>query len=120
MIETIILKGNDCTDIFQNLGINHNEISHALKLVEKDEVIGFSLFDMDNESILIKYLSPDNFSLFDGVLRSTLFIAANKGIMKAFWGEKVDSEKIKKLGFCGNEERREIDITNLFSSCCCS
>lgn len=118
MIETIIYSGEEAREIYNKKGIEFNTQDKALSLLEGGKEMGSALFFMDKEKIVIKDISPkDNFALMDGALRSALFVAANRSIMKAYWDKTLDGGIIERLGFCGNRQKCEIDITNLFSSC---
>jgi len=119
MVETKSLEKKETEALFREKDIPYKEdICEAIVLKSGEEVLGSCLFSVENGKITISYLEPkDDISLLDGVLRSALFIAANRGIMEADYSEKVSGELIKRLGFCGNEQKRTIDITNLFSSC---
>ena len=79
------------------------------------KTIGNCVFDLTEEKITIKFIEPEKEA--DSMLRSALFIAANKGIMEAFYKEPVKSDLISRLGFVKNLTDCSIDITNLFLNC---
>jgi len=105
---------------------NENDISYddktaaAISAFDGAESIGTCLYDITDTAITIRNIVPSNdLTMADSMLRSALFIAANRGIMEAYFSEPVGVELIKRLGFLGNEEEKTIDITNLFNPCGC-
>ena len=81
-------------------------------------MLGTLLYETANGKMdIIKILPQDDKLMADSMLRSALFIAANRGIFDVFWKETVPDELIKQLGFVKNITNKSIDVTNLFSSC---
>ena len=73
---------------------------------------------MTNKKITVNYIEPQaDLGLADGILRSTLHVAAERSIMNAFYGGNIE-EIIKNLNFVKNVEEKTLDIDKLFSSCC--
>ena len=74
---------------------------------------------MDNEKITVKYIEPlDDISLADGILRSTLHVAAEHGVLNAFYEDTVPYDFLNKIGFIKDELEKRLDIDKLFKSCC--
>lgn len=116
---TLKEEKNKAETLFLENNISYNENSSCLVAADKDEILGFCLFDIDNKRMLIKYIEPLNdVFLADGVLRSTLHIAAERGVMNAFYEDTVSAEFLKKIGFIKNENEKSLDIDKLFKSCC--
>ena len=93
-------------------------VTTLISATENDATLGSLVYDITDNKMLIKYIEPINdLLLADAILRSALFIAANKNIMDIYWKEPVPSELIEKLGFVKNIKDSSIDVTNLFSSC---
>jgi len=104
---------------FNDKNLSYNENSGCVLCSCNGEVLGFCLFDLDNEKIVVKYIEPLNdLSLADGILRSTLHVAAEKSIMNAFYDDTLDEAFLKKIGFIKNSEEKRLDIDKLFKSCC--
>lgn len=116
---TLKEEKNKAETLFLENNISYNENSSCLVAADKDEILGFCLFDIDNKKMLIKYIEPLNdVFLADGVLRSTLHIAAERGVMNAFYEDTVSTEFLKKIGFIKDENKKSLDIDKLFKSCC--
>lgn len=116
---TLKEEKNKAKALFLENNILYNENSSCLIAADKDEILGFCLFDIDNEKMLVKYIDPLNdIFLADGVLRSSLHIAAERGIMNAFYDETVSKEFLGKIGFIKDENEKSLDIDKLFKSCC--
>ena len=94
--------------------------SKAICAIDQETVLGTCLYDINSGSITLRLIDPiDDITMADSMLRSALFIAANRGIMEAYFKEPVTAELIKKLGFLGSEKKKTIDITNIFNPCAC-
>ena len=103
---------------YKKAGLDMSIFSQCLKATDKNEVLGFCLYDLTHKDITVRYIEPiDNLALGDGILRSTLHVAAEKSIMNAFYGETVPEEFFKKLGFIKNSDEKSLDIDKLFKSC---
>ncbi len=112
---------NDKTEterLFKEKNIDYNENSLCLTAVDKANVLGFSLFDITKEKMVIKYLEPlKDLSLADGILRSTLHIAAQRFIMDAYYDFTVEESVFEKLDFIKDKPKRMLNIDKLFMSC---
>lgn len=105
--------------LFLENKLNFSEISGCVKAKCDGEVLGFCLYDLDKNGIIIYKIVPENdLSLADGILRSTLHVAAERSIMNAFYSGE-DTEKLcDSLGFIINKEEKRLNINKLFESCC--
>lgn len=105
--------------LFNAKNIPFGEHSQCVTATDKGEKLGFSLFDLDNEKIVVHYIEPiNNIPLADGVLRSTLHVATERSIMNAFYADTVPEDFLYKIGFIKNKDEKSLDINKLFQSCC--
>lgn len=105
-------------EFFCNVGLPFNENCGCLTAVSNDEVLGFCLYELTRDKMEILYITPENdIALADGILRSTLHIAAQRSIMNAYYGEQISERFLKITNFIKNEQNRELDIDKLFKSC---
>ncbi len=110
---------NKVEALFLKNDIIYNENSSCVLARDGEEILGFCLFDIDSERMLIKYIEPLNdIFLADGILRSTLHVAAERGIMNAFYDETLSEDFLNKIGFIKEREEKSLDIDKLFKSCC--
>ncbi len=119
MITLSVEKDKKITaEFFANANILYNENSNCVLAKSGEEILGYSLFDIDQEKILIRYIEPlNNLGLADGILRSTLHVAAERFIFNAFYDDTVPEEFFKKLDFIKNQSEKRLDIDKLFKSC---
>ncbi len=104
---------------FDDKNLPFNENSNCVLCSCNDEVLGFSLYDLNDEKMVVRYIEPLNdLGLADGILRSTLHVAAERSIMDAFYADTLDEEFLKKIGFIKNKDEKRLDIDKLFKSCC--
>ena len=116
---TLKEEKNKAETLFLENNISYNESSSCLIAADGEEILGFCLFDIDDKKMLVKYIEPLNdVFLADGVLRSTLHIAAERGIINTFYDGTVSDEFLKKIGFIKDEKEKSLDIDKLFKSCC--
>ena len=110
---------NEINRLFLENGLEFTEFSGCVKAKCGEEVLAFCLYSLDKSGIVIYKIVPENdLKLADGILRSTLHVAAERSIMNAFYcGE--DIEKLcDRLGFIKDREENRLDIGKLFESCC--
>lgn len=118
MVEVKKLEKDETKAEFQKADIPFSDNCFAIAAKQGDEVLGTLLYETANGKMdIIKILPQDDKLMADSMLRSAMFIAANRGIFDVFWKETVPDELIKQLGFVKNITNKSIDVTNLFSSC---
>lgn len=109
---------NKVKSVFIEKGIEFTENSGCVTAMQDDELLGFSLYDLDSKRMVVKYLEPlSDIGLADGILRSTLHVAAERSIMDAFYAETLPEDFLNKIGFIKDENERRLDIDKLFKSC---
>ena len=103
---------------YDNVNISVSENSGCVLAKTGEQVLGFCLYKFTEKNITILYIEPQNdLALADGILRSTLHIAASRSIMDARYSGC--EELLKKLGFILDENKRRLDIDKLFGGCSC-
>ncbi len=104
---------------FADNNIEYTENSGCVTAVDKEEVLGFCLYDLDKKKMVIKYLEPlSDIALADGILRSTLHVSAERSVMDAFYEDTVPEDFLEKIGFIKEKAEKRLDIDKLFKSCC--
>lgn len=105
--------------IFNEKGIAIGEFSGCVSAKNGAEVLGLCLYELDSKKITVHYIEPLNdIPLADGILRSTLHVAAERSVMNAFYADTVPEEFLKTIGFIKNQSEKSLDIDKLFKSCC--
>ena len=121
MITVLPCKDKDeIKERFLKSDLEYNEKSGFVSAKSGDEELGFCLYYLDEKSICILNLEPQNdIMLADGVLRSALHVAAERSAMDARYVDTAPVELFKKLGFIKNEDEHTLDIDKLFGGCGC-
>ncbi|MBO4693555.1 MAG: hypothetical protein J5659_04075 [Clostridia bacterium] len=106
---------------FQNAGLKADYNSGCVEARLSDKVIGYCLYNLYDKGITIFRIIPENDVLLaDGILRSTLYVAAQRCAMDARY-EGADVEiLLEKLDFILDKSNRTIDIDKLFRGCSCN
>ncbi len=105
--------------IFKNKNIPFGKFSGVVTANDGEKVIGMSLYELTNDKMTVFYIEPvSDIPLADGILRSTLHVAAERSIMSAYYAEPMDISFLKKIDFIKNEEEKSLQIDKLFKSCC--
>lgn len=100
----------------ENLIFNKN--SDCLCAKENEKVLGYCLFDIETDKITLRAIEPQNdLMLLDGILRSTLHIAANRNISKAIFTDNSPEDLFRKLGFV--QKDNTLKISKIFENDCC-
>ena len=120
MIELRPLEDNaKIKEFYENCGFPYNEFSGVVIATERGNKIGFCLYDLTDKKMLVKKIEPiSDIPLADGILRSTLHVAAERSIMDTFYeGEELEN-LFEKIDFIKSKEEKSLKIDKLFSSCC--
>lgn len=114
-----IKEKSEIKSIFEEKGIAFSENSGCVKAKNAEKTEGLCLYELTKEKITIFYIEPINdIPLADGILRSTLHVAAEKSIMSAFYADEMNEEFLEKIGFIKSKSDKSLDIDKLFKSCC--
>ena len=102
---------------FEKENLEFTEFSDCLLAKDCDEVLGYCLFDIEKGRMTIRAIEPQSdLMLLDGVLRSTLHIAASRELEEATFTDKAPEKIFKTLGFL--KEDGTLNISKLFESHC--
>lgn len=120
MISLLVIRDKTVEDrLYSTAGLTKNSCSKSLGAFFGDDLLGYSLFDLDGKTITVRFLEPlSDIPLADGILRSTLHIAAERSVMDAFYAETLPEEFVEKIGFLKDRAEKRLDIDKLFQSCC--
>ena len=106
-------------ELFQKEELLYNQNSNCLCAKDREDILGYCLFDIDSEKITVRAIEPqDDISLCDGILRSTLHVAHERGIVKAYYADKSPENIFEMLRFIKSLTEKSLDINKLFESCC--
>lgn len=119
MITLSVCKDDKKTErLFKENSLEQNENSLCLMASDKNNDLGFCLFDITKEKLVIRHIEPLNdLSLADGILRSTLHVGCERFVMDAYYSEAIPESFFEKLGFIKNKENRTLNVDKLFMSC---
>ena len=107
-------------EYYKKAGIVPGENAGCVAAKSGDDVLGFCLYELSEKSITVKYITPkDDLSLADGILRSTLHVAALRSAMDARYEGEENEELFKKLNFILDKADKKLDIDKLFCGCDC-
>ena len=120
MITVLPVKDiNEIKFYFEKYNIEFTENAGVSVAAANDEVLGCCLYDIDNEKIIIRFITPENdIMLADGILRSALHIADFRGIENAFYSNSSQISIYKMLDFIKNEQEMSLKIEKLHESSC--
>ncbi len=107
-------------ELFLLHNIEYTDNSLCVDCRDGEKRLGYCLFDLDDKKITVKYVEPlSDIPLADGILRSSLHVAAKRSIMNAYYEDTVPCDFLKKTGFIKNEAEKTLNIDKLFASCAC-
>lgn len=120
MIELAPLKDkNTIKQYFLKYELEFDEFSGVVTAKNGQEIIGFCIYSLDNEKMTVLYIEPiSDIPLADGILRSTLHVAAERSIMNAFYAKTVPENFLEKIDFIKSKNEKSLKIDKLFKSCC--
>ncbi len=83
-----------------------------------EETLGYSLYDLRQDGMTVYLIVPeDDLMLADGILRSTLHVAVQRGLTDAYYRGTSIERLAKRLDFVLNEQDCSLNIQKLFQSC---
>ena len=117
MITVKLTTSDIAKEFYEKENLSFSENSNALLSKDREEVLGYCLFDILDDEMVISAIEPKaDLMLLDGVLRSTLHIAASRNLAKATYTDKTPKEVFKTLGFLKEDE--SLNIGKLYESGC--
>ena len=115
-----IVKREDNTgyeNILSGLGISGISDIKISEAVSGNSVDGYVIYKIGNDSVTLYDVNAnDDLMLFDGLVRSALFLAAMQGIEKAFF-DLADRTDLLKLRFISADSNVLEPISEMLSGC---
>lgn len=120
MITVKPLEDNEKTEqLFKENKLDYCENSICVAASDNGEIIGYCLCDIVNREMTVRFITPDtDIALADGILRSTLHVGFQRGMINAKYCEPAPEGLFKKLGFIKSESEKTLNSDKLFQSCC--
>jgi hypothetical protein len=120
MLEVLVCKDHNITQkLFKEAEVALPQTPLAIRAMNGEEMLGFCLFDIEDEKETVLFLSPEKDTLLaDGLIRSALHVGTQRNITEAFYGEKVSTDLLKKINFLEDEKEKKLKLQNLFTDCC--
>lgn len=117
MLEIKVMNdGEERRKLLLQAGMENGEVMAAF---DGDAVTEYTVFTLDDESAVIRYISSEKPMMADGMLRSTIHVALCRGKSSVYYAETVSEKLMEKLGFIKDKSKRLLNCEKLFSSCCC-
>lgn len=86
---------------------------------DRGEILAYSVFTIDKNIMTLEYLFPEEDALMaDAIIRSTLHIAATRGLTDVFYGEKCSEKLLSVLKFIKDKNEKTLDVSRLFEDSC--
>ena len=105
-------------EYYEKENIPFSDNANLLLATDREEVLGYCLFDI-SKTLTVHIVKPlDDIFLLDGVLRSTLHVGCERGITDAFYSSTAPEDKFNTLNFIKSQEEKRLDVDKLFASCC--
>lgn len=118
----LVLKPTDDKNLikeyYEKENIPFSDKSNLLLAADREDVLGYCLFDIDNALTVYKIEPMDDIFLLDGVLRSTLHVGCERGKTDAFYADIAPEAIFERLGFVKDKVEKRLDVEKLFKSCC--
>jgi len=103
-------------NLFEKLKIA-DEIVSVVEALDKNQVIGYGIYHYNDKEVILDYVDSNNDNyLYDGIVRSILYLAMTNNINRALFNI-LDTETIKKLGFINENNNCIENITEFMDKC---
>lgn len=113
-----------CTDnnlvkkLYKENEICFNQNSFAVTAICGQEILGYCLYDLTDKEMVLHSVNPiGDLPLADGIIRSTLHVAAERSILNAFYDNDSIKSVLELLDFIENETEKKVNINKLFTGC---
>ncbi len=104
------------SNLIGELGIGDELISIA-EALDKNEVIGFGIYHYGDGKVIIDYVdSKGDLYLYDGIVRSILFLAMTNKVNIAFFNIS-DTKMLMDLSFVKGDNKYLENITEFMDKC---
>lgn len=117
MLEIVQAKDyKNYSNLFEKLKIA-DEIVSVVEALDKNQVIGYGIYHFNDKEVILDYVDSNNDNyLYDGIVRSILYLAMTNNINRALFNI-LDTETIKKLGFINENNNCIENITEFMDKC---
>ncbi len=113
-----------CTDnnlvkkLYKENEICFNQNSFAVTAICGQEMLGYCLYDLTDKEMVLHLVNPiGDLPLADGIIRSTLHVAAERSILNAFYDNDSIKSVLELLDFIENETEKKVNMNKLFTGC---
>ena len=102
---------------FKDKGFEYSQDSGCVIAESNMSLLGYCLYNLDNKRMTVLYIEPtDDLPLADGILRSTLHIAAQRSVTDIYYTDEFE-ELYNKLRFIKSKDKKTLNLDLLFSGC---
>lgn len=120
MLEILVCEEKEKTEaLYKSLGIEYKPEYLAIRAMNREECLGFSLFKIEDNSETVFAVEPKtDRMLADGLLRSALHVGCERGITEAYYSGDDYVELYEKIDFIEDLQNQKLKLQNLFTDCC--
>ena len=120
MLEILVCEEKEKTEaLYKSLGIEYKPEYLAIRAMNREECLGFSLFKIEDNSETVFAVEPKtDRMLADGLLRSALHVGCERGITEAYYSGDDYVVLYEKIDFIEDLQNQKLKLQNLFTDCC--
>lgn len=120
MLEILVCEEKEKTEaLYKSLGIEYKPEYLAIRAMNREECLGFSLFKIEDNIETVFAVEPKtDRMLADGLLRSALHVGCERGITEAYYSGDDYVELYEKIDFIEDLQNQKLKLQNLFTDCC--
>ena len=115
----IVEDKTQAEELCRKAGFPVSDTRFVMAAEDKGEILAYSVFTIDKNIMTFEYLCPEEDALMaDAIIRSTLHIAATRGLTNVFYGEKCCEKLLSVLRFIKDKDAKTLDVSRLFEDSC--
>ncbi len=120
MLEIKVLTDNEkIAALLKECGKPQDDNRGVMAAVDREEVLAYSVFKLAEDSMIIEHIVPESdIPLADGMIRSTIHVALNRGKSTVYYAETVSEKLLITLSFIKDADKKILNSDKLFESCC--
>ena len=106
-------------ELCEKVGFFVTDNRFVMAAEDRGEILAYSVFTIDKNIMTLEYLFPEEDALMaDAIVRSTLHIAATRGLTDVFYGEKCSEKLLSVSKFIKDKNEKTLDVSRLFEDSC--
>lgn len=120
MIKVQVVEDKNLVENYlKKAGFTPSDTRFLMAAEDRGDILAYSVFSIENNEMMLEYLFPEEDALMaDAIIRSTLHIAASRGLSTVHYGENCSEKLLNVLRFIKDNDEKTLDVSKLYEDSC--